>query len=1167
MSTGLRTAFNLLPHRCVRLLLGIAVIWGVSGWTYGQTASTGGVAGIALDPDGALLPDATISLAKKDGSEPKSTVSDAYGRFGFLLLRPGLYDLKASKTGFKPVNIASLYVPVTETRRLELHFELAAHIEQAQVRSDVLSIQFDTAALGRTVNAENISGLPLVTRNFVQIAGLSPGVTVGVYNAGELGTGAMALSQIGKSNDGIYAHGARSYDNNWQLDGISVSDVQGSGSISGGIPIPNPDVLQEFKLQTGQYDAAFGRAVGANVSVITRRGGNQYHGSIFEFLRNDVLNANDFFLNRTGQRRPELKQNQFGFALGGPIVREKLLAFGSYQGTRQTNGLAAGQSRIACTATLNSPPLANDRSREAIGQLFGGMSGALGGVAINPDGSNINPVALALLNFKLPDGSFLIPTPQTVDASKPFATRGFSAFTQPCSFSEDQVVANLDYLSRKSQFAARFFIGESDQFVTFPGGSLNTVGNIQGFSSPGDSTFVVVSLAHSYVFNSAMLNEARIGWNRTSTTTGANAPFKWSDIGVSAGEMNRNNELPSLSILGSVSMASVLPRTYSQSSFVVSDVFSMLNGAHSFKFGGSLTRLHVNLDFAGAGSFVQFLSWPDFLLGLNGPANGTGTFSNVFASADIFGLLNREFRVWEGSAFVQDDYRIRRRLTLNVGLRYERLGHFGDELGRSASFDVSKANPTPPSSGTLEGYIVASNFSATLPPGVTRSDNTFGNYGEGQNALAPRIGFAWQILPTTNRLALRGGYGVYYSRPTGQVYTQSVLAAPFSLTRMRIGLANADATFQAPFAQPFPTPASFPLFVPYSPSTTNAVNTLSPDFRPAMIQQFSLNTQAELHRGWLLETGYVGSRGTRLQRFRSLNQALDASPSNPIRGATSNTLANIGLRVPVPGIRPSFLRVIESEGSSWYNAFQASLTKGLSHGLQFLASYTFSKALDTDGADINSTSAGTSLTLGDQNSPASRWGRASFDRAHRFVVSTIWTIPSPPRGVPRAVLGGWSVAAVATIQSGSALTITNTNSTNVFGITDDRAQLSGNCSTSRLLTEGPIGGRLDGYFNRSCFTIPPIIGADGIGTAFGNSATGMVDGPGQENLDISFSKTIGLRRPSEQSSLQLRAEFYNALNHPQFSNPDTNFSSPTFGVISSTSVNARVGQLAIRYAF
>jgi hypothetical protein len=1135
---------------------------------WGQTASTGALIGLTLDPSGAVLGGVSVSLTREDGTEARSVTSDQNGRFGFLLLPSGTYKLEANKSNFKPRSLSKLQVYVTETLKVELHLELATREEHVEVSSTPVMVQLDSSALGRTVNDRTLSDLPLVTRNYTQIAGLSPGVVAGVYNAGELGHGGTALSQLEKSNDGIYVNGTRSYDNNWQLDGISVSDVQSSGSISGGIPIPNPDTQQEFKVQTGLYDAAFGRGAGANVSVITKAGTNDYHATVFEFLRNNVLNANDFFLNQTGQPRPDLKQNQFGVAVGGPIQKDKLLFFGSYQGTRQVNGLAAGQSRIGCTATLDEPAIGNDRSPQALGQLFGGMSGKLGGVAVRPDGSNINPVALALLNFKLPDGNFLIPTPQRVDPTKPFASQGFSAFTEPCRFDEDQGLGNVDYVvSEKSRLMARFFAADSNQTVTFPGGAFNPVGNIRGFNSPGDAAFVVFSLAHTYALSSVLLNEARVGFVRTSSTMGASAPFQWSDVGVTEGAMNKANALPSLSILGSVSISSVFPRTYAQNSFVLSDVFSLLKGAHALKFGGSLTRLQDNLNFEGTGSFVRFLSWPDFLLGLNGTGNGTGTFSNVFQSSDLFGLLDREFRVWEASAFVQDDYRIGRFLTLNLGARYERLGQFGDALGRNASFDVHKADRNPPPGGSLEGYMVASNFSGALPAGVVRVNNTFGNYGQGQNTLAPRIGFAWQVLRNTRRLVLRGGYGIYYSRPTGQASTVSVLAAPFGLIRTGTGLMNADATFQAPFAQPFPTPSSFPLFVPYAPTTRASVSVLAPNFRPAMVQQFSLNAQEELRDGWLLEVGYVGGRGIHLQRWRSLNQALSASAESPIRGTDSNTLANIRLRVPVPGVRPDALTEMESEGSSWYNGLEVSLEKRLRHGLQFLASYTFSKALDTDGSDVDAVSSANGLTLGDQNSSRQRWGRASFDRTHRFVFSTTWTLPSPSNAVQRRILGGWAVAGVATIQSGTALTIADTNPMNVFGISEDRAQLSGECTKGQLVRGGSIESKLNGYFNASCFATPPVIGADGIGTAFGNSGTGIVDGPGQANLDLSISKAIALAWPSEKSTIQLRAEFFNVFNHPQFANPDTSFSSPTFGVITSTSVNPRVGQLALRLSF
>jgi len=1149
-------------------LIALTVALLCSGDICSQTASTGALTGVTLDPTGAVLPGVTLRLIRQDGSQAESATSDKNGQFGFLLLRPGTYEAKADKTDFRPASQPDIHVHVTEAVRIQIHLELAIRVEKIQVISNPPMVQLDNSALGRVVNEEAVSGLPLVTRNFTQITGLSPGVTVGVYNAGELGAGGTPLSQIGQSNDGLFVHGARSYDNNWQLDGISVSDVLGSGVISGGIPIPNPDTVQEFKVQTGLYDGMFGRGTGANVSVVTKQGSNDFHGSLFEFLRNEALNANDYFFNTTGHARPELNQHQFGVTVGGPIRRNNLLFFGSYQGTRQKNGLAAGQSMIACSAALTEPALTSDRSREALGKLFEGMTGTLGGVAIAGDGSNINPVALNLLNFKLPDGSFLIPTPETTDRSRPFASQGFSVFSEPCRFQEDQFLLNLDWeFSNKNSVHSRFFYANDDQSVTFPGGALNRLGNTRGFGSPGSSQFVVYSISHLYQGGSSWFSETKFGFVRTVTTREAQAPFKWSDVGVSEGEMNDNNELPSLSILGSVSMATVLPRTYKQDSSVIGNATSVLRGNHELKLGALLTRFTSDLTFRGFGSYVQFLSWPDFLLGLDASNNGTGTFSNVFASSDAYGLLDRNLNAWEGSASVQDSYRVHPSFTLSLGLRYERIGDFGDSLGRNSSFDISKADPHPPASGSINGYIVGSNFPGTTPVGVMRADNTFANYGDGQNALAPRVGFAWQVMPRSTQLAVKGGYSVNYSRPTGQTAILSILAAPFSITRISTGASNAGASWQFPFAQPFPEPSMFPSFVAYSPTTNISITARSPTFCPAMVQQFSLSVQWEVREGWLVDLGYVGSRGVHLQRYRSLNEALSASPESPVNGVATNTVANIAQRVPIPGVRPDSLREMESAGNSWYNGLEASLTKRLTHGFQFLASYTFSKTLDTDGADINSTSSSNALTLGDQNSPQQRWGRASFDRTHRFVLSGTSNLPSPPGEFRRAVLGGWSVAAILTIQSGSALTVADTNATNAFGISQDRAQLGGACSKSQLVKAGSMESKLSKYFNASCFESPQIIGSDGIATGFGNSATGIVDGPGQANLDFALSKTVALRWPVGSGSLQFRAEFFNAFNHPQFANPDANVTSPTFGAISSTAVSARVGQLAIRFAF
>jgi hypothetical protein len=1162
--------FEVTPttSRCPRPCYLAAMFCALLGLAHAQTASTGSLIGFVVDPSGSVLPGVILHLIESASGESHSAVSDKEGRFSFSFLRPGSYQLQISKSQFAPLTINEIVIRVTETRRVEVRVRLATVVEQTEVSSELPIVQTDNSTLGRTVDRKEITSLPLVTRNVAQIVGLSPGVNAGVFNAGELGLGGIALSQIASSNDGIFAHGARSYDNNWELDGISVSDVQSSGNGSGGIPIPNPDGIQEFKVQTALYDAAYGRYGGANVSVITKSGTNFYHGSVFEFLRNDVLNANDFFLNQVGRPRPNLKQNQFGFSFGGPIKKEKLLFFGSYQGTRQVNGVAAGQSRIACTSSLSSPPLTNDRSQIELGRLFGGMSGTMGGVAVEPDGSNINPAALALLNFKLPDGSFLIPTPQTVDSSRSYASEGFSVFTYPCDFEEDQFLANVDYfVSPKGKLAARFFFANANKTVTFPGNFFNPAPNIPGFSSPNQSGNRVFSLTHTYTFNSALLNQLRLGFVRTTGRAQSHAPFEWSDVGVREGEMSLSNELPNLNILGSVAFSSAFPFAFAQNSFIFSDGLSLVHGAHTLRFGGSVTRVQDNFRDPGLGSFVQFLSWPDFLLGLSAKDNGTGTFSNVFASIDDFGLFDRDYRVWEASLFSQDDYRIRKRLTINFGLRYEWLGQFGDKRGRNSSFDVSKANPNPPPNGSVAGYIVASNFHGIPPAGVLRSDNTFANQGEGQNTIAPRLGFAWQVSPTTRRFLLRGGYGMYFSRPTGQAFFQNGSAAPFALLRQATGATNSAASFQSPFSQPFPTADSFPLFPPYSPTTAVTISTTSPNFRSALIQQYSLNVQEELAKKMLLEVGYVGARGTHLQRVRSLNQALEASPANPVRGITSNALDNVPSRVPIPGVPADSLDMVESEGSSWYNALEVSVENRVSDNLRFLASYTFSKALDTDGANINGTSAGLSLTLGDQNSQSQRWGRASFDRTQRFIISSTWSIPSPHQRLVGSIFGGWALDVIAAIQSGSALTIADTNTSNVFGISEDRAQLTGMCKKNQLVRSGPIESKLNNYFNTSCFTTPPVIGADGIGTTFGNSSTGIVDGPGQVNFDLAVSKAISMPWPQEKSTLEFRAEFFNLFNHPQFANPDSNFTSPTFGIISSTAVNARVGQVAVRFSF
>ena len=404
----------------------------IRGW--GQTASTGALIGTVLDPSAMGIAQASVEATNQEMTVNRSTVSDDEGRFVLPLLPPGMYRVEVTKDGYSQVETISVQVPVTESIRVSIAMKVAGITQNIEVQGDTSQLQADTVALGRVVDSSAIQALPLAARNFTQIVNLSPGVLSGVNNAGELGTGGSGLAQIDAGNDGIFVHGSRSYDNSYEFDGVPVTDLQASANASGGVPIPNPDAIREFKVQTALYNVSFGERAGGSVSLVTKSGTNSVHGSVFEFLRNNVLNANDYFRNLADQPRPDLKQNQFGFAVGGPIRQNRFYYFGSYQGTRQTNGLASGQARIACSANVVLPPLTNDRSAQALGALFAGMSGAFGGVSIKPDGSNINPVALEVLNFKLPDGSYLIPSPQVINPSLPLASQGLSTVSDPCHF-------------------------------------------------------------------------------------------------------------------------------------------------------------------------------------------------------------------------------------------------------------------------------------------------------------------------------------------------------------------------------------------------------------------------------------------------------------------------------------------------------------------------------------------------------------------------------------------------------------------------------------------------------------------------------------------------------------------------------------------------------------
>jgi hypothetical protein len=1173
------------------ILLGLAFL---SSASWAQSAGTGALAGTVLDTSGAGVPNAKVMVTSKSTGQVHTTTSGATGFYRIALLPPDTYDMQVEKSGFKTAVQHTVTIVVTQTETLDIKLELGAVTERVVITAEPTLEQTESSALGRAVNERDVTSLPLVTRNYQEILTLSPGIAADVPNAAGLGSG---------SGNQIHAHGARATDDSFEMNGVDVNDLFTGGTGSGGgtstVPVPNPDTIQEFKVQTGQYDAAYGRNAGANVQLVTKSGTNDFHGDVFEYFRNTVLNANDFFFNAEGTSRGALNENQFGGVFGGPIKKDRLLFFGSYQGTRQKNGVdAACQSTVFLPVGLTD----NNRTSDGLATLFAGQQGLIEsaisagagfqlGPAVDPNcpngcgsqdpgtpppfrGSssnpfNISPAALALLQLKLPNGQFYIPNPQVTTG--PLA--GLSSFSTPCRFNEDQYVGDVDYLpTTLSKLSVKYFIANQHQTTFFANGGAG------GSALPGspqltDNRYQSASVAYSYAFNSKLLNEARFAWNRYNLASNAENPFTFSGVGITANPLF--DALPNIVIQGCCALGAGSDQILIQNATSVNDSLSYLRGRHSLRFGGGFTHYQNDVhDFAFNGINV-YQSFGDFLVGLSSAQNGTrhfpglppNGFSNVIASIGFNGLGDRDWRTWDGNVYAQDDIKVTRNLTVNVGVRYEHLGDLADALGRNANFYPNLANRNPPAGGTLEGFVVSSNIGIPLPDGVTQLGNRFGVDGDGQNKFAPRIGFAWQILPQSAGLVLRGGYGIYYSRTVGNATFQLETTPPFGLLNVTAGPANFAASGVNPFPPSVLLPASsFPIFPSYSPTTNLTLITLAPNYQPPITQQYSLGLQKSFANNFLAEITYFGARGTKLINTVGLNQALDATVT-PINGQTTNTLDNIQDRLPFQGFASGVTGIdqLQNSGWMWYNGVDASLTKRFSGGLQFLASYTFARDLDTGGGNPENNGIG-------QDSPGNQarraqYGPAAYTRDHRFVLSFVYEFPTPNNmGVGmRRLLGGWAASGVVTLQSGAHLTLTNTNESNAFGVTNDVIQLASGCTAKQLVNPGSVQGKLGNYFNASCISNDyPIIGTDGLATGFGNGGIGSVVGPGQKNINFSLAKVTKIR---ESVNLEFRASFFNLFNTPQFGNPDTNFSDSNFGRISSLSVNPRIGQLALKLIF
>ncbi len=1177
-----------------------------------QSAGTSGLTGTVTDPSGAAVPNVVVTITNNDTGLTRTTTTGADGTYKFTLLPPGSWKATFRATGFKTAEVATVTLNVTETPVLDRSLEIGQQSEQVTVEATGEVLQTQSSTLGTTVGTRTVTALPLSSRNYTQILGLSAGVNANVNNA----------TAFGKGTNDFSVNGGDPGQNNYQMDGVAINNIANGGSsndsgIYAGIGIPNPDAIQEFKIQTSTYDASYGRNPGANVNVLTKSGTNHFHGALWEFFRNEDLNANDFFQNRDGGGKQQiLRQNQPGASIGGPLRRDKLFFYGNFQYTNQLNGVAAQGS-----STQFLPPLPpGDRSspqwQSALGSAlcpanhpgnpaFNTFLGA--GIQVACDGSNINPVALKELQLKNKDGSYYIPGSGT-------GTFSPHLFSIPAEYREYQTVVNGDYLiDSRNTLGMRYFYTYNPQVLNLAGGLPGTPEN-QIFSN----TNAVLKL--TTLVGSTLVNEARGSFQRNISQASDTTPGSPQEIGQTP-ILPGITELPVQIIFGGPSLGGSLAPSFSPTNQIqVADQISWSHGKHTIRAGYEYEETQWNIVFAGLERGLLFFgSFADWLIGRPGcaasgdpacsvlnPGNTNGAGGNILqclfcvrSGPPPDGIIHA-YRLPNQNAFVQDDWKVASRLTFNLGVRWEYDGTFSDKYGNLTNFWLSQLRtvPLPPTGPTasgpgLAGYVVPNNFTSHYPnppEGVLVSDRSLPvKDGPPLTNFAPRFGFAWQ--PRDNgRLVLRGGFGIFYDRVAGdRVIHGMEQGYPYAVT---LDYSGAGAAF---FSQQNPYPST-PVGVFASrwanlqTGQTSNLNTpsLTESLHTPLVRQYNFTLQYEFLPRWVLEVGYVGSAGINLvDTYQGQNTPLLASPSNPVNGLTVNTTDNASLRVPILGYQPAGFQVTGFNGNSYFNSLQVTVRKQLSYGLTLQASYTWSKDLtNLSQANPNNISA-------DSNVPEAlkqQIGPAWFSRPQRFILNYSYDLPfgSGP-GLAGKLLGGWNVSGVTTVQDGTPLTIVDNSGGTVYGLGSfvlARAQMCPGATYGSVATSGGIESRLGGvsggpgYINAAAFCAPPVApnsapNAQGaFPTLFGNSGPGIILGPGQFNWDISLIKNTRIR---EQQSIQLRAEFFNTFNHPQFAAPGgvgainasaLQVSSPSnFGQITSTSVNPRVIQFALKYTF
>ena len=627
-----------------------------------QSPTTGLLSGTVRDPSGAVVGNVKIALTSATG-ERRAAVSETDGSYRFALLPPGSYDVDFDAAGFQVFRETNVTIRITETTDVSPMLALAGTAASVSVTGQAPLLQAAEATTGRVIDTSQVNQLPLPTRNFQQLLTLSPGTTSSLSNNTELGRGDV----------NVYVQGQRDTSNNVVLDGTEI-DSPGTNSTPN-ISVPTPDAIQEFIVQTSLYDATQGRNAGGNIAVVTKTGANALHGAAWEFFRNRELNANDFFLKSAGDPRPVLSRNQYGGDLGGPIFKDKTFFFIAYQGTRERNGASLSSS----LSNANIPAgLTNDRSLAALQSLAASFYAP--GHAVPA----LSPISVKLLQAKLPDGSWAIPSAAGAAASPTFPVN--TPVSGISTFSEDQWIGNLDQqIGAKNRLAAKFFGSNDPQqqaIMSFLGANPNEVPGYGGLLSFRNR---VAGLTDDHIFSPTLLNEAHFGFSRINGLSHPQEPFQNSTFGINNPLCSGSGQfcgLSTIEVLGLFSIGSTpLSDQHSTvNTFEWTDTVSWTRGKHLVRIGADAERYQANFffNFFSRGE-IAFTSFEDFLAGNMNGVTGFGLLGN--------GIRGRDYRATDVATYLQDDWKVTPSLTLNLGVRVQFDGGISDTQGRLVSFD------------------------------------------------------------------------------------------------------------------------------------------------------------------------------------------------------------------------------------------------------------------------------------------------------------------------------------------------------------------------------------------------------------------------------------------------------------------------------------------------